>query len=225
MQPFERLISNATTIYIGVDRDEAAYNAANATGGGTIDIDRLSLLWPAVRKFDNDILVSGSPSPFTTTPNPGYVWNSPISDGQVTSYAVASKSFDVSIAFPVILNIFLVAFADNAMKAQISLFEQIGTSFSKVGTQPAGLGNIILIAGTPNVPVTGLTEGAPFNWQDVRVYSTLFQAPPPTIPPFEERIFKIVISFEVTNYLPLIPNATNPAGLQFLADIFVDASL
>lgn len=216
--PFDRLVSNSTIISVGIDRDAAAMNAANATGGPTNDITRLSLKWPSVRKYDNDKLAFGSPSPFASISNPEYVWSTPISNGQFTSYAVASKIVTTSPEDPRIsMNVNLVAFADNAMTAQISLFEETGLMYTKVAVQPTGLDNFILIAGTPNDPTTGLTEGLPYNWQDVRVYSTFFQVP---VTPAVTRNFKIVISFGATNYLPSNLIEENPAGLQFMADIY-----
>lgn len=226
MTPFQRLISNGSTVFVGVDREEAEINAANGIGGTANVIPRLSLEWPALKKYDND-LTPASPSPFSGVANPEYIWQPPINDGQTRAFAIASNSFTVTgIFIPPIttferatFSVCLSAFSDNAMTAKITLFEQVSGSYVKVPAQPAGLGDFILVAGTPNMPSTGLTETIPYNWQDIRVYSTSFTAPL-AVPTGAPRTFKVVISFMATNYLPTAPIPGNPAGLQFSSDLY-----
>lgn len=112
------------------------------------------------------------------------------------------------------------------MEAKIELFEEIGGTFVKVSPQPEGLDEFLLIAGEPNNPAVGLTiNNPPFTFQDTRVYSTRFTTPDNL--PSVSRTFKIVVSFEVTNYLqqPIYSSnpssLNNPAALQFMVDIFL----
>lgn len=226
MEPFQRLVSNGSTVFVGVDREEAEINAANEVGGTASVIPRLSLDWPSLKKYDND-LSPASPSPFSGVVNPDYIWQPPISDGQTRAFAIASNSFTVTgIFIPPIssferatFSVCLSAFSDNAMTAKITLFEQLGGNYVKVPVQPVGLSDFILTAGTPNTPSTGLTETIPYNWQDIRFYSTSFTAPL-AVPIGAPRTFKVVISFMATNYLPIAPVPGNPAGLQFIADLY-----
>jgi hypothetical protein len=109
----------------------------------------------------------------------------------------------------------------NATK--IELFEEIGGSFVKVALQPSGLGEFLLIAGEPNNPAVGLTiNNPPFDFEDIRMYSTSFTTPDNL--PSVSRTFKIVVSFEATNYLqqPIYSSnpssVNNPAGVQFDID-------
>ncbi|CAH0166132.1 hypothetical protein SRABI80_00986 [Peribacillus frigoritolerans] len=112
------------------------------------------------------------------------------------------------------------------MEAKIELFEEIGGTFVKVSPQPEGLDEFLLIAGEPNNPAVGLTiNNPPFTFQDTRMYSTRFTTPDNI--PSVSRTFKIVVSFEVTNYLqqPIYSSnpssLNNPAALQFMVDIFL----
>lgn len=222
-QPFQRLISNGSTVFVGVDREDAEINAANGTGGKASIVPRLSATWPALKKYDNDV-APGSPSPFNSVPNPEYIWQPPITDGQTAAFAIASDSFTANGVEVVRMSVNLAAFADNAMETKITLFERkADTTFAKVEIQPNGLNDYILISGTPNTPATGLTEFMPFNWQNIRVYSTFFAAA--AIDLANPRVLKVVISFEPTNYLPSILGATNPAGLQFIVDLYKDVDI
>jgi pectin methylesterase-like acyl-CoA thioesterase len=95
-----------------------------------------------------------------------------------------------------------------------------------VSPQPEGLDELLLIAGEPNNPAVGLTiNNPPFSFLDTRVYSTRFTTPDNS--PSVSRTFKIVVSFEVTNYLqqPIYSSnpssLNNPAALQFMVDIYL----
>lgn len=212
--PFQRLTSNTTTVFLGADREQAALNAANATGDHPNLVARFPS-WPSLQKFDNDNSLEPF-SPFGNVSNPQYIWDKTTTAGQTAAFAIASSIFssfgpDLKTTF----SIFLVAFADNAMEAKIEMFEEIGGTFVNADPQPAGLDEFLLVAGDPNTPAVGITETEPFNWQDIRVYSTHFELPP-------SKSWIIVVSFEVTNYLPTANNLNNPnpAGLQFMVDIY-----
>lgn len=211
LEPFTRLISNSNTVYLGVDREQAASNAANNTGFNADLVSRY-FRWPALEKFDNDT-PTFSPSPFSNISNPRYIWDTPTSPGQMESFGIASRSFTVSSGRASSFIVFLDAFADNAMRAKIELYRRNSAGFYvKAVPQPNGLDNFVMIAGSSN-PSAGLTEDAPFNWQDIRYYSTLFTVGTPGT-------YKIVISFDATNYF-LPPSGTaNPAGIQFVSDIY-----
>jgi hypothetical protein len=226
ISPFQRLVSNTGDVFLGSSRDQAAINAANNTGDHPDAVARRinPPTWPSVQKFDNDTTAQPF-SPFGSVPNPEYIWDQPTSDGQTAAFAIASQPFTVPAGSPFSFSVFLSAFADNAMEAKIELFEQIGGTFVKAAPQPSGLGELLLIAGEPNNPAVGLTiNGPPFSFEDIRIYSTRFDAPSPT--GLTPRIFKIVVSFEVTNYLiqPQFAsnpsNLNNPAGLKFFVDIY-----
>lgn len=210
--PFERLISNTSTVFLGIDMDQAAINAANGIGNHPDFVPRLPN-WSSIEKFDNDSS-SEDFSPFGGVQNPDYIWDQPTSDGQTSAFAIASKEFTIpSTLLTASFSIFLDAVADNAMKVKIELFEKIGGNFVKTAPQPSGLGDITWISGDPNNPAVGLTETKPFNWQDIRMYSTRFTVP-------SSKTLKIVVSFEATNYLIQPPGSFNAAGLQFVADIY-----
>jgi hypothetical protein len=219
IQPFQRLTSNTTTVFLGTNMDEAAMNAANGTGNLPDGVAR-NPRWPKLEKFDNDISFQVY-SPLGATPNPDYIWDLPTSDGQTVAFASTSLTFGVEPDELRSFSVFLGAFADNAMEAKIELFELIGDTFVKAAPQPTGLGDVVFVAGNPNTPAVGLTETEPYNWQDIRMYSTRFFAPTTLS---VDRSFKIVVSFEGTNYLPTAnnPNNPNPAGLQFMVDIYQD---
>jgi hypothetical protein len=153
-------------------------------------------------------------------PNPQYVWDQPASDGQTAYFAVATFPFLQGENFRNLFFSFsLAAFADNAMTVTIELFERIGGSFVRADPQPIDFPKNF-VAGS-QMPATGLTEIEPFNWRDIRMFSTT--SAPPTVTT-GERLFVYVFSFEVTNYLPTAnnPNNPNPAGLQFIIDINVE---
>ena len=226
ISPFQRLISNTDTVFLGSSRDEAAMNAANNTGDHPDAVARRidSPTWPSLQKFDND--TSAQPfSPYGSVPNPEYIWDQPTSDGQMVAFAIASEQFTVAAGLTASFSVSLEAFADDGMEAKIELFEEIGGTFVKVSPQPEGLDEFLLIAGEPNNPAVGLTiNDPPYTFQDIRMYSTSFTTSLtlPSVP----RTFKIVVSFEVTNYLqqPIYSSnpssLNNPAGLQFVIDIY-----
>jgi hypothetical protein len=226
ISPFQRLVSNTEDVFLGADRNQAAINAANNTGDHPDAIARRITppTWPSLQKFDNDTTAQ-SFSPFGSVPNPEYIWNQPTSDGQTVAFAIASEEFSVPAGQTASFSVSLDAFADNAMEAKIELFEEIEGSFVKTTPQPSGLGEFLMIAGDPDNPAVGLTiDGPPYTFQDVRVYSTRFTTPlnqPPVA-----RTFKVVVSFEATNYLqqPIYSSnpssVNNPAGLQFVIDLY-----
>lgn len=215
IQSFKRLISDATTIYLGLDREQAAINAANATGNPPTNVTQIST-WPILKKFDNDAKIGGSPSPFSNVTDPSYVWQLPVSSGQSLACAAATDSLDVSSSSAASFAVYLAAFSDNAMTAKIELFEYNGSSFVKTAPQPNGLLDFIAISGEPSNPAMGLTETPPYNWQSIRIYSTHFEIPIPG----NSSTFKIVVSFEVTNYNVNPIDAPNPAALQFILDTY-----
>ncbi|SIS01103.1 hypothetical protein SAMN05878482_1095 [Peribacillus simplex] len=211
----QRLTSNTNFVRLGADRAQAAFNAANGIGVIPDAVARHvnPPTWPSLKKFDNDNLGVAF-SPLGGSPDPQYIWDLPTADGQSAAFAIASNPLTI----PRVYSVFLNAFADNAMKAKIELFELIDGSFVKAAPQPAGLDEFLLIAGDPNNPAVGLTiNDPPFTFQDNRVYSTIINAPAGT---------KIVVSFEVANYLIQPQYASNPsslnnpAGLQFIVDIY-----
>jgi hypothetical protein len=226
ISPFQRLVSNTEDVFLGADRNQAAINAANNTGDHPDAVARRITppTWPSLQKFDNDTTAQPF-SPFGSVPNPEYIWNQPTSDGQTVAFAIASEEFSVPAGQTASFSVSLDAFADNAMEAKIELFEEIEGSFVKTTPQPSGLGEFLMIAGDPNNPAVGLTiDGPPYTFQDVRVYSTRFTTPlnQPPVP----RTFKVVVSFEATNYLqqPIYSSnpssVNNPAGLQFVIDFY-----
>jgi hypothetical protein len=226
ISPFQRLVSNIDDVFLGADRDQAAINAANNTGNHPDAVDRRvnPPTWPSLQKFDND--TTDQPfSPFGSVPNPEYIWNQPTSDGQTVAFAIASEQFMVPAGQTASFSVSLDAFADNAMEAKIELFEEIEGSFVKITPQPSGLGEFLMIAGEPNNPAVGLTiNNPPFTFEDIRMYSTRFTTPLNL--PSVSRTFKIVVSFETTNYLqqPIYSSnpssVNNPAGLQFIIDLY-----
>ncbi len=226
ISPFQRLVSNTEDVFLGADRNQAAINAANNTGDHPDAIARRITppTWPSLQKFDNDTTAQ-SFSPFGSVPSPEYIWNQPTSDGQTVAFAIASEEFLVPAGQTASFSVSLDAFADNAMEATIELFEEIEGSFVKITPQPSGLGEFLMVAGDPDNPAVGLTiDGPPYTFQDVRVYSTRFTTPlnQPPVP----RTFKVVVSFEATNYLqqPIYSSnpssVNNPAGLQFVIDLY-----
>jgi hypothetical protein len=226
ISPFQRLVSNTDTVFLGTSRDQAAMNAANNTGDHPDAVARRinSPTWPSLQKFDNDTTAQPF-SPFGSVPNPEYIWDQPTSDGQMVAFAISSEPFIVSAGLTESFSVFLDAFADNAMEAKIELFEEIGGSFVKTAPQPSGLGDFVLVAGEPNNPAVGLTiNNPPFSFEDIRMYSTRFTTPDNL--PSVSRTFKIVVSFKATNYLQQpqyssIPSSlNNPSGLQFVVDIY-----
>lgn len=212
LDAFVRLISSPTNTFLGVDREQAAFNAANQTGSRAELVSRFPR-WPSLEKFDND-RPPASPSPFANVRNPFFIWDLPVTGGQMESFGIASPSFRVNTGIEQSFVISLLAFCDNAMRAKIELYRQISSGFFvKAIPQPLGLDDFVLVAGQPSNPRAGLTEEEPFNWQDIRFYSTLFNVSIPGL-------YKIVVSFDATNYF-VPPGATsNPAGLQFVADIY-----
>jgi hypothetical protein len=215
ISPLQRLVSNTGGVFLGSSRDQAAMNAANNTGNHPDDVPRNpSPSWPSIKKYDNDTITQSS-SPFGGDSNPDFIWNLPITDGQRVAFAIASDQFTIPAGSTASFSVFLTAFADNAMEAKIELYERIGGSFVKSAPQPSGLGDLILVSGAPNTPAVGLTETVPYNWEDIRVYSTRFTVP-------SSKILKIVVSFEATNYLVQPIFAPNPAGLQFVVDIYAE---
>ena len=220
--PFDRLTSNTTEVFLGADRAQAAFNAANSIGVSPDAVARYAT-WSSLKKFDNDT-TSQPFSPFGAVTNPEYIWNQPTSDGQTAAFAIASNEFIAESDF----SVFLGAFADNAMEAKIELFISSGPGnpFTKASPQPDGLDEFLLIAGEPNNPAVGLTiNNPPFTFQDIRMFSTVFTSPIPVL----DSSFKIVVSFEGTNYLIQPQYASNPsslnnpAGLQFIVDIYRNA--
>lgn len=96
------------------------------------------------------------------------------------------------------------------MNAKIDLYKEIGGSFVIASPQPSGVGYFLLIAGDPNNPAVGLTiDGPSFTFQGNRVYSTRFTSP--SSPPVPS-VFKIIVSFELTNYLIQPIYSSNPSG-------------
>lgn len=223
IKSFERLTSNTNSVYLGTNMAQAAFNAANVQGSKPDAVVRyLDPVWSLLQKYDNDS--SNQPySPFGGTPNPDYIWEQPTSDGQRVAFASTTGAKFVTDGTTMSFSVFLVAFADNAMEAKIELFELMGGEqgdYVKAAPQPAGLDELVLVAGKPNMPAEGLTEIEPYNWQNICVYSTCFTVDAP-----ENRIIKIVVSFEVTNYLVTNPPKPNPAGLQFFLDIYSDLDI
>lgn len=222
IEAFQRLVSSTTTVFLGADADQAALSAANGTGTNADIVPRTldPEVWPALEKFDNDVS-SQVFSPFGSVPNPDYVWDLPVSDGQSSSFAIASTPFLISAGLSVDFSVFLNVFADNALEAKIELFEDTGGAgtgpFVKTAVQPSGLDAFLLIAGDPNTPAVGLTEMRPYNWQDIHVYSTRFSVSGSAT---VAKTFKIVVSFHATNYLVTSP--PNPAGLQFVVDLYAE---
>ncbi|MEQ7052881.1 NHL repeat-containing protein [Paenibacillaceae sp. P-4] len=222
IEAFQRLVSNATSVFVGTNIDQAALNAANGTGTNADQVARTlaPVAWPLLEKYDNDNSLQAY-SPFGGVPNPEYVWKLPVSDGQTSAFAAASAPFLIPAGASVSFSLFLNAFADNAMEARIEIFEDTGGAgtgpFAKSAVQPAGLDDFFLMAGDPNMPALGLLETQPYNWQDIRVYSTRCLV---SGSPTAARTFKIVVSFHVTNYL--VMNPPNPAGLQFAVDMYAD---
>lgn len=222
IEAFQRLVSNATSVFVGTNMDQAALNAANGLGTNADQVARTlaPVAWPLLEKYDNDNSLQAY-SPFGGVPNPEYVWKLPVSDGQTSAFAAASAPFLIPAGASVSFSLFLNAFADNAMEARIELFEDTGGAgtgpFAKSAVQPVGLDDFFLIAGDPNMPALGLLETQPYNWQDIRVYSTRCLV---SGSPTAARTFKIVVSFQVTNYL--VSSPPNPAGLQFAVDMYAD---
>ncbi|MDT8979277.1 hypothetical protein RQP50_23850 [Paenibacillus sp. chi10] len=172
IEAFQRLVSNATSVFVGTNIDQAALNAANGTGTNADKVARTlaPVAWPLLEKYDNDNSLQAY-SPFGGVPNPEYVWKLPVSEGQTSAFAAASTPFLIPAGASVSFNLFLNAFADNAMEARIELFEDTGGAgtgpFAKSAVQPAGLDDFFLIAGDPNMPALGLLETQPYNWQDI----------------------------------------------------------
>lgn len=212
LDAFTRLTSNPSTTYLGTDREQAAFNAANQTGSRAELVSRFPR-WPSIENFEND-RSPASPSPFANVRNPFIIWDLPGTFGQMKSFGIASPSFQVSEGIEQSFVIFLAAFCNNAMRAKVELYRQISSGlFAKAVPQPLGLDDFVLVVGQPNNLKMGLTEEELFNWQDIRFYSTLFNL---TIP----GLYKIVVSFDATNYFRSPNTTSNPAGLQFVADIY-----
>jgi hypothetical protein len=208
--PFQRLTSHAAFAFLGNSRSQAAFNAANESGAHPAAVDRY-VTWPSILKFDNDLH-----SPFGASPDPQFLWMQPTAAGQSIGVAVASRPFTAPEDSDTSFTVYFTAFADNAMEASIELFENVGGTYVYVNPQPAGLG-VPLVAGTPEMPATGLFElQPPYAWQDVRHYSTTFRVPA------NANTYKIVVSLKGLNYLIPAPTLPNPAALRFITDIYAE---
>lgn len=206
----ERLISD-TSVRLGTSLENAALNAANEVGPFAEIVRQTDVFWPDLEPYDN---ARFAPGIFPGIQDPQYIWDLPFSNGQQVFFGAATNPFQVNTGEFVIAQVTNTAFADNAFATRFLLFRQgIGGAFVQVTPQPAGLGNFLLVSGTPNNPETGLTETEPpFNWQNVRFYHTRFFITNPGV-------YKLVNAYQARNYLSSVPGALNPAALQFVTDL------
>ncbi|MBG9736806.1 hypothetical protein [Paenibacillus alvei] len=203
--PIQRLSSSTANVVSAPDRATAAALALAGAPGNVVNVGNAPLIWPELRKFDNDNTI------FAAVPDPQAVWPTPVfTPGESFGFAAVSITIPLSIG---IFNDFLIAltvFADNAVTARIQAVSTLGISLFPV----PGL-DVDLTAGSLN-PVTGITTDVanPYNWQKVRFYSI-----PASLGLINISLgVRFVFSFQVTNYLT--NGAINTAGLSFNADIY-----
>ena len=214
IEGFERLLSKVRFVRLGTGLRNAATNAANDEGPRPVLVDRY-VEWPRVTEFNNDNVPAGSPSPFANRGTPDYLWGDETAEeGEIYYFGIASNPFTVRAGEEVDFSAFLSAFADNAMEAVIVLFRERDGRYVPVDPQPTGLGGFILRAGEPGNPGAGLTETAPYAWQNVRYYSTDFTVD-------QRGRYKVAVAFKGTNYELPAEGTVNPAAIQFVVDLYI----
>lgn len=203
--PIQRLTSSTTNVVSAPDRVTAVNSLLAGAAPNVVNVGNAPTIWPQLAKFDNDNTT------FAAAPNPQFVWTQPtFIPGETHGFAAVSVTIPLTIG---VINEFLIAltvFADNAVTARIQAFSSLGIDLFPV----PGL-DVDLNAGSLN-PVTGVTTDVanPYNWQNVRFYSI-----PASLGLITLNLgVRIVISFQVTNYLT--NGAINTAGLAFAADIY-----
>lgn len=222
--PVQRLVSSADVI---ARPTRAMAIAALLAGnpGNSVVIGNIPSIWPQIAKYDGDnndiptvVTVPASP-PFNTVADPAIIWyTNPIvnlASGETYAFAAQTNVFP-GLAVLSSAVVAIAVFADNAHTLQIDLYNAVTNTVvatTKLST---------VIADGNMSGATGLTEITPvYNWQKVRFYTIPFN-----IPLGATVTYKIVYSFEVTNYQsPLgggTTQTTNPAGLAFIADLYLD---
>jgi YVTN family beta-propeller protein len=199
----ERIVSSSSNVYVADNQSDAINAAITGNGELATPVPRF-LLWPTLQRYtnDNNTFVNYSPP---VPQDPDYVWAATTTTPQLKSFAVSSLpyNFNQDVNF----DIFLVAFADNAMQAQIDLVD--ATTNTIISTLPLGT---LLTDGFMD-PATGVTTETtiPYNWENIRYYTINTG----TFPPGN---YKFVVSFNVVNY-DNSPKEPNPAALAFNVDI------
>lgn len=195
--PVQRLSSSAANVYVATDREMAVAAANLGTGTLAVEVPQFPI-WASLTKFVND----NNPV-FGAIPDPTTVWSSSMAPGQVFGFAASSSSFTITSEGQVL--IYLTAFADNAMEAQIDLVD--ATTNTLISSPP--LGTLLLDGSMDPTPVV---LEPPFNWQNIRCYSI-------STAPIPAGQYKVIVSFTVVNYDQYM-SYPYPAGLSFVADIY-----
>lgn len=195
--PFQRIVSDAS-VYVRETRDEAVAAAlAGVDPSGSVTYGNMLNVWPAIAKYD-----APNNDPFNLVDNPQYIWSD---TNCVPSERLAFAKVCNVLPRNTDLAIFLATFADNAHTTHIELYTNDELTFS-ISNE--------LVAGNMSA---NTEESPPFNWQNVRFYTNKF-----TTPNVPLSTFKLVLSFEVQNYVSTMGNDKTPAGLMFLADLYYE---
>lgn len=197
-----RLVSDTST-NVANSREAAVLLALSNEPGNATIVPR-SPLWPSLNRYTNDNTFNSS------EPQPDYIWDSTISNGQTRGFAKAYLVAPTNTPAEIIVN--LSAFSDNAHEVFIEVYRD--NPFTLVKTLnpflvPLEDGNMDPISGT----TTDISP--PYNWQSIRYFSNVT----PLLPPVAPNNYILVVSFRVINYIPL--GEPNPAGLAFVFDVYL----
>ncbi|WCK53775.1 hypothetical protein PP175_21010 [Aneurinibacillus sp. Ricciae_BoGa-3] len=218
--PLTRLVSSGSATpaprrtFVALDRPtaislaranqgEQAFALVAQADSVATDEGRVFQGWPKLTPYRNDN------SNFTKI-EPAYVWDSYTTAGQMRFFAISSTTFQLLTGQQVLIDLWV--FCDNAHDVQIDVFDLTQSDTFTTISPPDNLSDGML---DPN---TGTTDDVPFNWLNVQYYSNT------SIPVPDTRngdTFQVVLSFEAVNYNIDPPNAFNPAGLSFAADLYL----
>ncbi len=196
-------IASSTNVFVGPDLASARSAAIAGTGTSATLVPRQPV-WENITRFTNDNGTFANYSP--AVQDPDYIWDSVTENAQFVSFSVASQTQAVSADTS--LSLYVTAMSDNALQMQIDLVD------ATTGTIIPTSGLSILLTDGSFDPTSGITTDVnfPYNWQNVYHYSI-------STPPLAAGSYQLVLSFNAVNYDQL-PGRANPAGLQFLADLY-----
>jgi hypothetical protein len=209
--PLTRIVSGISgnlpqRTFVALDRATAIAEAREDDGLLATNISRVTV-WPELQPYTNDNSLMTLLFPTT----PAYVWDSFTTTPQIRYFAVASTQFTLTTGEALIC--ILRVFCDNAHDARIDVFDLSDGDLFRTMTPAANL-----IDGSLD-PNAGTADDVPFNWLNVRHFSSptsLLDAVPPSR---NGHSFQVVLSFEAVNYNSPDPSL-NPAGLAFVCDIY-----
>jgi hypothetical protein len=185
--------------YVASTRPAAIASARSNSGTAATDIGRV-VQWPQILSY-----VNGNGT-LTAAP-PAYIWDSVTTAPQDLFFAISTFPFSFAVSTGQAVIVELMVFCDNAHNVQIDIFDLTQGDLFTTLTPAGGLTD-----GSLN---TGTVENPPFNWQTIRYYSNDSQ----TVPAARNGdTLEVVISFEAVNYSG---SGVNPAGLAFIADIYL----